>query len=49
MEEHKDIIIEALNDYRKFWSDRRWKNDPGDIWENKVRVIEEAIEFMEGI
>lgn len=47
MEAHKDIILEALNDYRKFWSNRRWRDKPCEIWEDKVRELEEAIEFME--
>ena len=49
MEEHKDIIIEALNDYHKFWSDRRWRDKPCGIWEAKVREIDKAIQCVEEI
>jgi len=49
MEDHKDIILEALTDYREWWSDRNWRDKPCEFWECKLREIDKAINRVEEI
>jgi hypothetical protein len=40
MEQHRDIILEALRDYRRWWAD-----EPEN---ERVKEIDMAIEFIAG-
>ena len=42
IDEHRDIILKALRDYRRWWVD----DGPDDT---QVREIDEAIEFMRDV
>lgn len=43
LEKHKEIINEALNDYRKWWSEN-WFIGSDEI----IQTIDDALEFMKG-
>lgn len=41
MQQHRDIILEALRDYRRWWAD-----EPDN---ERVKSIDKAIDFIEGL
>ena len=40
IEDHKEIILEALRDYRNWW------DDSCEFWAEKKRAIDAAIKFL---
>lgn len=47
MNEHNEIILEALEDYRRWFADDPEGGDESDII--KIREIDKAIEYIGGL